>query len=347
MRLRVTRYELRFHTPMETARGVFEKRVGHIVSLDRRGFGEVAPWPGFGSAREVVEAELDRLPEISLPEISLSDSILDHAAIDEVVRDVWQLWQVRTPEVLGAITSALLDDLGRRRVVPLWRLLASSSSSFVRAGVLARDAEDARRALAAGFSTFKLKVGATELERDLERVARVREVVGAANIRVDANRAWDLATAHTALGALERFGIEFVEEPLRSPSPEAFRTLRAHGVPLAVDESLTESADEWLDAHVCDVAVMKPSFLGGPLSTFELATKAQQRGLGVTVGTAFESAIGRAAAVHVAAALRLTSACGVSSPLAEDLASLGEIRAGSLAVPSGPGLGVELDRRPW
>lgn len=74
--------------------------------------------------------------------------------------------------------------------------------------------DNARRALEAGFTAMKLKVGSKDLDRDLRRVQLVREAVGD-NVRlmVDANQQWRWPTAERACRELSAMGMFWIEEP--------------------------------------------------------------------------------------------------------------------------------------
>ena len=73
--------------------------------------------------------------------------------------------------------------------------------------------EQVRGWKAAGFKAFKVKVGKPEIEEDVERLAKVREVAGRLPIMVDANQGWDIGKAVRAINAYERFGLTWIEDP--------------------------------------------------------------------------------------------------------------------------------------
>lgn len=98
----------------------------------------------------------------------------------------------------------------------------------------------AERWVAAGYRGAKMKVGSPDLDRDLERVAAVREVLGPGRwLAVDANQRWDLPTAERAIRALSRFGLHWIEEPLRADDLLGYTALRKRiDVPVACGENL-------------------------------------------------------------------------------------------------------------
>jgi L-fuconate dehydratase len=101
--------------------------------------------------------------------------------------------------------------------------------------------DNARRAVAAGFTAMKLKVGSADLERDIRRAHLVRDTVGAeARIMLDANQAWSLPTAVSTclqLLAMEPF---WIEEPTQPDDVLAHQILARviAPVPVAVGEAV-------------------------------------------------------------------------------------------------------------
>lgn len=196
----------------------------------------------------------------------------------------------------------------------------------------------ARLAREAGCRTVKVKVGAPgeSVADDLDRVAAVREVLGAAGrIRVDANGAWDVEQAAGALIRLRRLcgdRLEYAEQPCRTVAELAeLRVSLARAgvdVPIAADESIRRSSDPFLVAghtggktrRAADIAVLKVQPLGGVRACLEIAAAI---GLPVVVSSALETSVGIAAGLALAGALpELPYACGLNTVrlLADDLA---------------------------
>jgi len=101
--------------------------------------------------------------------------------------------------------------------------------------------ENALRAVDAGFSAMKLKVGSPDPSRDVRRVELVREAVGAqARIMVDANQAWSLPVALETCAALCALDVHWIEEPTQPDDVMAHKIL-AEAIaptPVAVGESI-------------------------------------------------------------------------------------------------------------
>lgn len=162
----------------------------------------------------------------------------------------------------------------------------------------------------AGFRTVKVKVGDTG---DIDRVARVRDVVGPeVALRVDANGAWDEATAIERINAMARYHLEFVEEPVHGLEALA-RVRRAVSVPIAVDESVRTLADAQTVARrdVADLMVLKVQPCGGVHAALHWAEAAT---VPVVVTSMMETSIGIRAGLALAAALaELPYACGLAT----------------------------------
>ncbi|MEQ6903787.1 o-succinylbenzoate synthase [Nocardioides sp. YIM 152588] len=168
-----------------------------------------------------------------------------------------------------------------------------------------------------GCRTAKVKVAdpGQPLAEDEARVAAVRQALGPdGRIRVDANGAWSVEEAVTAIGVLDRAagGLEYVEQPVTSVEDLALVRRRVD-VPIAADESIRRAADPYRvrDLEAADVAVLKVQPLGGVRACLEIA---ERIGLPVVVSSALETSVGIAAGVALAAALpELPHACGLAT----------------------------------
>ncbi|MFZ4584581.1 MAG: enolase C-terminal domain-like protein [Acidimicrobiia bacterium] len=159
-----------------------------------------------------------------------------------------------------------------------------------------------------GFSTVKVKVGDAG---EVDRVARVRDALGPhARIRIDANGAWDEDTAVDRIGALARYDLEFVEEPVHGL--DALARVRAQvAVPIAVDESVRSVEDAQAAAAAADIIVVKVQPCGGVRAALRWA---DAFGGPAVVTSMMETSVGLRAGVALAAALpELPYACGLGT----------------------------------
>jgi o-succinylbenzoate synthase len=168
-------------------------------------------------------------------------------------------------------------------------------------------------AVAAGITTVKVKVSGASAADDADRVAAVREALGpAGRIRLDANGAWDVDTAVASLDRLAGFDLELVEQPVRDLADLA-RVRRRVTIPIAADESLRslEDARRIAALDAADAIIVKVQPLGGVRAALEVIEAA---GVPAIVSSLYETSIGLAAGVALAAALPdLPYACGLGT----------------------------------
>ncbi|MEZ5117972.1 MAG: o-succinylbenzoate synthase [Candidatus Nanopelagicales bacterium] len=171
-----------------------------------------------------------------------------------------------------------------------------------------------------GCGTVKVKVAepGQSLAEDEARVAAVRaaldQALGTADgrIRLDANGAWPLDVAQSALRVLDRYGLEYVEQPCATLA-EMAELRRRVPVPLAVDEGIRRAEDPYaVDlSEAADVAVVKVPPLGGVARALELASHLP---VPVVVSGALDSSVGLSAGLALAGALpSLPFACGLGT----------------------------------
>jgi muconate cycloisomerase len=256
----------------------------------------------------------------------------------------------------SAVEMALLDLAGRAANVPLIDLVGGA----VRAGVApmwllgnpttAQDITEAHAREAAGFHFFKLKVGVKPIEAEIDGTLAVRAALGPdVPLCADANCGFPPEAARRYLEATRAADLLFLEQPLGHADLDGFKALaRAAAVPLGVDEGIHSLAD--IAAHArCGAGgvSLKLIKLGGIGPALAAADLCGRLGLKVNVASKIaESSIAAAALVHLACAIP-ESDWGVSLThfyLAEDFVKrplpLGD---GTVALPAGPGLGIEVD----
>jgi o-succinylbenzoate synthase len=166
-----------------------------------------------------------------------------------------------------------------------------------------------------GCATAKVKVAESgqSLADDVNRVAAVRDALGpTGRLRVDANAAWDVETALLALARLDRYDLEYVEQPCATLE-ELAEVRRRSRVPVAADESIRTADDPIRAARTgaVDIVVLKVQPLGGVHAALAVAEAA---GVPVVVSSALETSVGLAAGLAFAAALpELPFACGLGT----------------------------------
>lgn len=166
-----------------------------------------------------------------------------------------------------------------------------------------------------GCRTAKVKV-AEPGQRDADDIARVEAVRDAlgpdGRVRIDVNGHWDVPHAARMLAELDRFGLEYAEQPCATLA-ELAELRRQVSVPLAADESIRRAEDPQRvrAAGAADIVVLKVQPLGGVRPALRIA---EACGLPVVVSSAVDSSVGLAAGVALAAALpALPYACGLGT----------------------------------
>jgi O-succinylbenzoate synthase len=252
----------------------------------------------------------------------------------------------------AALEMALLDAELRSRGVSLAGYLGASRRS-VPAGVsvgitstVDELVETVGRYVEEGYLRIKLKI---EPGWDLEPVAAIhREFGGQVPIQVDANCAYTLDDA-PHLARLDQFGLLLIEQPLPEEDVPGHAALaRKIATPICLDESIL-SAEGALDAiarGACSIVNIKPGRVGGCLEAKRIHDACVAREVPVWCGGMLETGIGRAANVALAALPGFTLPGDTSASSrywTVDLTQPFELHDGHVAVPDGPGLGVDVD----
>jgi o-succinylbenzoate synthase len=252
----------------------------------------------------------------------------------------------------AAVEMAAWDLFARQRGEPLSRVLGDTRpriASGVSIGIqdsLDQLAAKVERELAAGYRRIKIKI---KPGWDVDAVRTVRERFGSIPLMVDANAAYTLADADH-LAELDAFDLMMIEQPLDYEDISDHAALQKRlKTPICLDESIksVRLAETAIAAGACRIINIKPGRVGGFRESLRLHDVCAHHGVPVWHGGMLESGIGRAANVHlstlpnfslpgdVAASKRYFDPDLIDPPI--------EVAAdGTIAVPTGPGLGVAI-----
>jgi L-alanine-DL-glutamate epimerase-like enolase superfamily enzyme len=284
--------------------------------------------------------------------------------------DVERLWEKmyyetnrygRRGAAIHAISGADIawwDIKGQAEGKPVSELLGGSHRSTVKAyaSVLFGDTPEDTAALASEFVEMGLQAvkfgwgpfGQNE-ETDLAHVQAARDVVGYdRELMVDAGHAWDVDTAKSRVKVLEPLGISWLEEPLSQDDRKGYADLCSDSpIPIAAGEGdVTHFDFEDLIDRGLHVVQPDVAFCGGLTVCQRVSNMCQQHGRRV-VPHCFSTGINLAASLHWMASVPdgdLVEYCLRPSPLMRKLvANLPPLVDGRVPVPTGPGLGIELD----
>ena len=276
--------------------------------------------------------------------------------------------------VYGAIETAAYDLLGRATDQPVHALLGGkvrdsveysgylfykhadsdpTSAAIVPDEVMTPEAMvDAARAFVAehGFRVLKVKAGVLKPDEDLETVRLLAEEFGHDTpIRIDPNGAWSVETATRVAHALREMPtrIQFLEDPVPSMYAHS-RLKRSVDYPVATNMFVTEfdHVAPAVESNAVDVILSDHHYWGGLTGNLDLDRVARTFDLGVGMHSNSHLGVSMAAMTHVAAAMpTVRYACDSHYPwMADDvIADPMRFEEGHVAVPDGPGLGVEVD----
>lgn len=258
----------------------------------------------------------------------------------------------------SAVETALLDLQGKRLNRPVSALLGGAIHQHLpvlwtlASGDTGKDIDEALGLIETRrHCDFKLKIGSRALQDDVRHVAAIKEALGeAASVRVDVNQAWDEASAAKAMAQLQGAGIDLVEQPTPMKDHAALvRLSKKFHLPILADEAVADAKDMYnlAAAGFSGAVALKIAKAGGPARALEQAFVAQAAGIGLYGGTLLEGTIGTAAALHAWSTLETlhwgTEMFGPLLMKDDIVVTPLNFHDNGVALPTGPGLGVEID----
>ena len=256
---------------------------------------------------------------------------------------------------LAGIEMALLDIKGKWLNTPVYQILGGACKKEIGyAGYLFIDDPElnAKRALEykqQGYKEIKLKVG-RDLNQDVDTLAAIRNAIGSdIKIRIDANMSWSVPTAIKWIKTLQKYDIQYVEQPVPDYDLDGLAAVRrAVDVPIAADESCSsvERVLEMIKRDSCDVFVVYVSEAGGLSRARTIANIADACGKWCVMGTWAETGVATTAGAHVIASSTNYAFCNDSHYMlqSDDIITRPlKIVNGAIALPEDPGLGIEID----
>ena len=218
------------------------------------------------------------------------DSLFAERLVGEDPADIERLWDSLwnsvfpnitmaglTTVALAPVDIALWDLAGKAAGKPIFRLLGGYRDNIPAYGSgldLAYTIEELLDEVTGyhdqGFWGVKIKVGRERLEEDMERLRAVRQVLGPHTpLMVDANQRWSVGEAMTRAGAMEEFGLFWIEEPILADDHAGYEQLsRRVSAPLAAGEGqfqieqfldlFQRGSIQFVQADVCRVGGITP-----------------------------------------------------------------------------------------
>jgi D-galactarolactone cycloisomerase len=271
---------------------------------------------------------------------------------------LWDLWG----KSLGRPVHALLGGAFRTRVLAYGTGCYYPDYYQDTARMLTDLGSEARGYREAGMTAIKMKVGLLPIGLDAERVAVVREAIGPdAALMADANHAYNSASAIRMGRALEKHNVLWFEEPVPPEDRQGYRRVRdAIDVPVAGGEAeftrygfrdllLGECLDIAQPDLCCTGGFTEWQKITALTSCFGVLTIPHVWGSGIAVAAALQALASAAPVPFTAAGVPLQNEPMIEydrthNPLRDDLLTERfRLVDGAIEIPSGPGLGVEID----
>lgn len=278
-----------------------------------------------------------------------------HREADRVVGPAFSIGQ---PIAKSAVDLALHDWLARRFGFEAVAPAASAPAESVPLGwtvnpptPIPRDALEAeiRAARNAGYASFNVKVGSPDPAVDLELVRLVRSAAPDAVLWADANGGCAPGAAAILARTLADLGYVAFEQPLPANRLTGYRDLvRLGAIPILMDEGIRSvvDLDEFHRLGCLDGLALKVARSAGLRGAFAQAELARDRGLLVLMSGLTDPDVALAASLRLAASVALAAPAALNAPQYLDASIAVEpvrVERGRALVPTGPGLGLEVD----
>lgn len=336
--------------PFEVSFGRMETRLIFLLRLgagSHFGWGECVAWEAPMYSYETVGTARHVIRDYLAPAI-LGQEIKDLADLGKRFAPF-----KGHPMAKAGIELAFVDLVARLRGESIARVIGGVRQK-VEAGVSLGiqptvDALDerVRRFLGLGYRRIKLKI---KPGFDVSVVGEIRKRHPEILLSVDANAAYTLADAGH-LRRLDAYDLLMMEQPLAHDDLVDHATLqKTLSTAICLDESITgfDRARQALDIGACRIVNMKIGRVGGYGEALRIHDLCLERGVPLWCGGMFESGIGRAHNVALASLAGFTLPGDISSSrryFERDIIvpAVEVARDGTVAVPTSPGLGFEVD----
>jgi O-succinylbenzoate synthase len=255
----------------------------------------------------------------------------------------------------GGIEAAIWDLEARRNDVPLAKQIGGGARAEIPCGVsigiqdsLPQLLQKIGTEVSAGYQRIKIKI---KPGWDIEVVREVRRAFPDIRLMADANSAYTLADADHLRG-LDEFDLMMIEQPLGHDEIIDHAALQAQlQTPVCLDECIRSAhhAEQAIRMKACGIINIKLGRVGGFREAKRVHDVAQAHGVPVWCGGMLESGIGRAHNIALASLPNFILPGDVSASKrywTRDLICppVEVSRRGTIAVPTAPGFGYEIDR---
>jgi L-alanine-DL-glutamate epimerase-like enolase superfamily enzyme len=269
-------------------------------------------------------------------------------------RNIAQSFSTGAPKAKAGIDIAMHDLIGKVMDQPLARIWGRPGGGTLTLSWTCNPArmEDLDglidEGLRRGYKHFNVKV-APDPAFDIELCRRVKERVPDGFLWADANGQYEPAAALFAAPRLADCGVDVLEQPVPIHRLATYRDLRRQGaLPIAMDEGLVspEVLIEMIRLDVLDGIAMKPARCGGLFPARRQYEIAQDAGLMILGSGLTDPDVSLAATLALYGAFEYKLPAALNGPQfvnASVLRTPLRVNSGTISVPTGPGLGIDVD----
>ena len=292
MKATFKKHNLQFKRPSGTSRGVLTEKETWFIILeqnDKRGLGECNMFKGLSADDK---PNYEEILEWTCLNIHLGLNVL----LDELIE--YPSIQFGLEMAFRSIESQSMFNLFPSKftsgedAIPINGLVWMGSKNFMK--------EQIEQKIADGFDCIKMKIGAIELQTEIELLKSVRKEFSVKDIelRVDANGAFNPNEALDKLRTLSELDIHSIEQPIKQGQwIEMAKLCEQTPLPIALDEELigvftVTDKKKLLQTINPQYIILKPSLVGGFKGSSEWVSLAEKQNIGWWITSALESNIG-------------------------------------------------------
>lgn len=347
--IELVRFRLPLKRPFRTSYGTDTERdvlLVHVISPDAEGWGECVAEPTPSYSSEFVDASELVIQRFIAPLLFGAESLTGALVGPTLAR-------VKGYRMAKAAVEAAVLDMQTRAVQLSLACYLGGVRSDVLVGVsvgiqdsLGELLDLVESYVSAGYQRIKLKI---EPGWDLDVVRAVRDRFGSELLlQVDANTAYCRSDIRH-LTCLDEYELLLIEQPFPAEDLEAHAALASRSTtPVCLDESIESAADALraLKAGACSVINIKPGRVGGLLEARRIHDVCAAWSVPVWCGGMLETGVGRAGNLALASLPNFLLPNDISATdryYEEDITKAFDLVGSSIAVPQGPGIGVEVN----
>ena len=297
-------FKIKLNNLFKNSKMQYTERKGFFITLslgNYQGRGEVAPLPGFS---------LESLNECLWAIEQLKNALKKGSNYEpSELLDLFELFASDTPCLNFALDIALYDVLSQIKKIPISKYINENSldqinfSSMISKSLNKND-------------TIKVKFGVNDLQAEIKHFKKIQsDFPDSTYFRLDANKSYNVDDAIFLLNELEKYNIEFIEEPLSDMSIDNLKRIKKYSsINIALDESIiSNNYNELIASNLIDCVVLKASLFGSIKKIKHLNQYLKKNKIKLVLSSALHSPIGNMSNIHVASFLELDSKHGLNN----------------------------------